>query len=139
MSAWRGVTVDKAEYRRAALGLSWTWSRDIACWFATRYYVPELQPSSCPLVFHADLDRRAIVAIHNGRCEQELLVDPQLLLDHNITVATRAAIRLADFRPDSDAVNRSIARWRRAAQRYEAWKHHRNSINRWRHSISNHQ
>ncbi len=51
-----------------------------------RYYVPEIQPSLLPFVFHVDLDSRAIVATHNGRCEQELLVDVQQLLNHVITI-----------------------------------------------------
>jgi hypothetical protein len=49
-----------------------------------RYYVPALQPSLRPLVFHVALDPRAIVAIHHGRHEREVVVDVRqaLLLDH---------------------------------------------------------
>jgi hypothetical protein len=37
LRVWRGIAVRDGHPGQAAIGLSWTRSRDIACWFATRY------------------------------------------------------------------------------------------------------
>ncbi len=93
-----------------------------------RYYVPEIQPSLLPFVFHVDLDSRAIVATHNGRCEQELLVDVQQLLNHVITIDGYGSFEPSELHSGSEATRYVIAGWRRAANRYERWKSARNRI-----------
>jgi hypothetical protein len=128
VSAWRGVIIDRADCLHSALGVSWTRSRNVACWFAMRYYVPEIQPSLY-------LDSRAIVATHNGRCEQELLVDVQQLLNHVITIDGYGSFEPSELHSGSEATRYVIAGWRRAANRYERWKSARNRISRGRYQV----
>jgi hypothetical protein len=116
--AWRGIISDKADCLHSMLGLSWTRSRDVACWFATRHYVPELQPSLLPFVFHVDLERRAIAATH-GRYEQELLVDVQQLLDHVIAIDGCGSLEPTELHSGSEATRCLIGGWRCAVERYE--------------------
>jgi hypothetical protein len=128
MEVWRGTVVDRADVLRCSIGLSWTRSRNVACWFALRYYVPVLQPSLVPVVLHANLDQSAIVAKHKARAEQEVIVDVNRLFLAEGTVSLDGAnislcgIRIADFDPDGTAVAKLIARWRLASARYEHWK-----------------
>jgi hypothetical protein len=128
MEIWRGAVVDRDDALRCAIGLSWTRSRSVACWFALHGYVPALQPSLVPVVLHANLDQSAIVAKHKARAEQEVIVDVNRLCLANGTVSLDGAnislggIRFADFDPDGTAVAQLIARWRLASARYERWK-----------------
>jgi hypothetical protein len=69
--AWRGINNIKG-----AFGMSWTTDRDVACWFAMRWF--EHRPT--PAVLVCDLYPQAIVAEHNGRRECELIVDPRTRL-----------------------------------------------------------
>jgi hypothetical protein len=100
-----------------------------------RFYVPEIQPSLLPFVFRVDLDPRAIVAIHNGRCEQELLIDIQQLLNYLITVDGYGSFEPCELHSSSEAACYLVAGWRRAANRDERWKNARNRINRRRYQI----
>jgi len=79
-----------------------------------------------PFVLHVDLDPRAIVAPHNGRYEQELLVDVQQLRNHVITIDGYGSFEPSELHSGSEATRYVIARWRRAANRYERWKSARN-------------
>jgi hypothetical protein len=128
MEVWRGALVDRDDMLRCSIGLSWTRSRNVACWFALRDYVPALQPSLVPVVLHANLDQSAIVATHTARAEQEVIVDVNRLILAGGTVSLDGidillgGIRVANFDPDGIAVPQLIARWRLASARYEHWK-----------------
>jgi hypothetical protein len=56
---WRGAVLSKNDRLRHFIGLSWTQSRNVACWFALREYVSTLQPSLVPIVLRANVDRAA--------------------------------------------------------------------------------
>jgi hypothetical protein len=72
---WRGTLVNRTTAITDSIGLSWTRSRNVACWFALYEYVAALQPSLAPVVLHAYRDRSVIVAQHNARAEQEVIID----------------------------------------------------------------
>lgn len=128
---WRGAVLSRNATLKPSIGVSWTRNRNIACWFALHDYVPELQPSLVPAVLHANVDRSVIVAQHEARAEQEVIVDANKLFAAN-NVITLDGIndiplgefqrRIADIWPDVEAVDRLIANWRRASARYEHWK-----------------
>lgn len=92
-------------------------------------------PSLLPFVFRVDLDPRAIVAAHNGRYEQELLVDVQQLLNHVITIDGYGSFERTGLHPGSEAARYLFAEWRRAANCYEHRKSARNRINRRRYHV----
>jgi hypothetical protein len=128
---WRGAVLSKNDRLRYSVGLSWTQSRNVACWFALREYVSKLQPSLVPIVLRANVDRAVIVAQHGARAEQEVIVDTnRLVAAGNVTTLdgiNRAP--LSDFRcrvravcPDGKAFDRLIADWRLASTRYEHTK-----------------
>jgi hypothetical protein len=129
IEVWRGVVMDRADALRHAIGLSWTRSRNVASWFAFHDHVPELQPSLAPVVLHADLDQSAIVARHDARAEQEVIVDVNQLflagamvrldgIDNSLAFHTR----FADLDPAGTEIDCLIAKWRLASERYEHWK-----------------
>jgi hypothetical protein len=128
MEVWRGAVVGRNDVLRCSIGLSWTRSRSVACWFALHDYVPALQPFLVPVVLHANLDRSAIVAKYKARAEQEVIVDVnRLLLAENMVSLdgvniSLGGVRIADFDPDGTALAPLIARWRPASARYEHWK-----------------
>jgi hypothetical protein len=68
---WRGVKVRDASPADAAIGLSWTRNRDIACWFATRREVTGVRA----FVFETVLEPEQIIVFYNGRREQEVIVN----------------------------------------------------------------
>jgi hypothetical protein len=122
LTCWRGVVVEHANPAQAALGLSWTRSRDIACWFATEYYGVGDRPGVRSFVFEALVEPITILAFHNGRQEQEVLLDP-CTLDFNATItidgtSIRREELTADALPSADA----LAIWRKLGARYEARK-----------------
>jgi hypothetical protein len=130
IEVWRGVVLDRADALEIAIGLSWTRSRNVACWFALHDYVPAFQPSLAPVVLHANLDPSAIVARHDARAEQEVIVDLNRLFcaDGLVTLdgfdisLGDSQIRIADLDPDGAAIDHLITHWRRASGRYERWK-----------------
>jgi hypothetical protein len=64
--AWRGTScLSPSECSR---GLSWTLDRDVACWFAKRYSMPN------PLVMCADVPKNSILFYSNERQEQEVVI-----------------------------------------------------------------
>jgi hypothetical protein len=128
MEVWRGAVVNRNDVLRFSIGLSWTRSRSVACWFALHDYVPALQPSLVPVVLHANLHQSAIVANYKARAEQEVIVDVnRLSLAENMVSLdgvniSLGGVRIADFDPDGTTLARLIARWRPASGRYEHWK-----------------
>ena len=130
LEAWRGALVNKVAALSDFIGLSWTRSRNIACWFALREYVPVLQPSLVPVVLHAYLNRSVIVVQHNVRAEQELMVDVTRLpltdskinLDGTNVSFRDFRTRVADLDPEGRVFDRLIVEWLGAASRYEHWK-----------------
>ncbi len=128
---WRGTVASRDDTLRNCIGLSWSRTREIACWFALHDYAPELQPSLIPVVLRGKVDRSVIVATHGARAEQEVIVDVGCLRRMASNVATCDGInispsefgrRLGDLYADEDALDRLIATWRLASKRYERWK-----------------
>jgi hypothetical protein len=119
LRVWRGIVVRDAHPSEAAIGLSWTRSRDIACWFATRHDWPGVRP----FVFQVALLPDEIVALHDGRGEQEVLVDPALLeLNETPITVDGTSIDLIDLAIDSAPPTDALADWRAAGARYEIRK-----------------
>lgn len=123
LKVWRGVAVLKAHPGPAAIGLSWTRSRDVACWFATQHRGIGDVPGIRPFVFTATLDPAAIIAFHNARPEQEVLVDPAALdTEHEmggLLVDGMASCSIA-LEPDAVGPPDVLERWRIAGLRCEA-------------------
>ncbi|WGS18786.1 MULTISPECIES: hypothetical protein [unclassified Bradyrhizobium] len=127
IDAWRGALLQRDESLRRSIGPTWTHSREVACWFALHDYVAQLQPSLTPVVLRTRIDRSLIVAEHNDRTEQELIVDARRLLtatnavrlDGIDTWLSKVRHRIADLCPDGKAFDRLLADWRRASARYE--------------------
>jgi hypothetical protein len=110
---WRGVQMKKGEHPAdAAFGVSWTRSRDVACWFVFRF---DWQPDVRPFVFRVDLDPRSVIAIHRARREREVLVNVEELNYHHI-VLDGSKMTIDDLMPDSNAADHLIERWRRGCE-----------------------
>jgi hypothetical protein len=109
---WRGVQLQPGDHpAEAANGISWTRNRDVACWFALRYDVPEWRP----FVFQVDLGPGGIVALHHARGEHEAIINlEELEGDWNSIVVDGSSVRLDDLEPDIRAPEHLVARWRRA-------------------------
>ena len=116
LRVWRGIAVREADPSEAAIGFSWTRSRDVACWFATTYPNRADLPGSRPFVFTTMLDPYMILATHDGRGEQEVLVDPLRLEEDAITV-DGTTTRLWELEDDSTAPVGALADWRVDAQK----------------------
>jgi hypothetical protein len=129
--AWRGILLSRRDPLRSCIGLSWTRDRSIACWFALQNYVPEIQPFVVPMVLHAAVERSIVVTLHNGRAEQELIVDARRLahttgrvtLDGFAARPIRLSRRIADT-IERAALERQIIHWQLEAMRYQ----HRKTI-----------
>ena len=67
VTAFRGTS--SINLRTASKGLSWTLSRDVACWFAHRFDREDQQP----LVLKARIDAADIIFWDNTRREQEIV------------------------------------------------------------------
>jgi hypothetical protein len=117
---WRGI-VTTDDPAGAAIGLSWSWSYDAACWFATG--APRLSRVELfPFVFALQANEE-IIAFHEHRCESEMLLEPAKLdLVTNKIMLDGTNIAVADLRPDSRAPAEAVERWRAAAARHEAAK-----------------
>ena len=68
LRAFRGAS--DVTLRKAANGLSWTLSRDVACWFARRF-APE---SSRWMVVVADIDASDVIFWEDDRHEEEIVL-----------------------------------------------------------------
>lgn len=101
--------------------MSWTRSRDIACWFATTYRNRAKLPGVRPFVFTVQLLPSDILAFHDGRKEQEALVDLAALEGADIMV-DGTTILTHDLTADSTPPATALADWRAAGERYEARK-----------------
>lgn len=70
VTVWRG---GRWHHHRLVLGLSWTTSRAVACWFATKWGAIAHRAEG-PLVVRATVDRRRILHASNERCESEVVI-----------------------------------------------------------------
>lgn len=133
LRVWRGIAVRDAHPGVAAIGLSWTRSREIACWFATRYQRRADLPGIRPFVFTTELEPWEIIAFNNSRGEQEVLVDLAALAtleqaemitvdDTTITTIFLKDLTADDLTADSTPPADALADWRAAGERYEARK-----------------
>ena len=114
---WRGVSIREGGPSDAALGLSWTTDRDVACWFAMRWYMCGVGDQR-PFVFEAFIEPTAIVALWNGRGEREVIVDPTILeFDTAIWVEGKSSY-LEDLDETSQASPEMITQWREGYERY---------------------
>ena len=71
VTVYRGVTSYNAENVKA---LSWTLNYDIAVWFAHRF-------GEDGTVYEAQVAKKYILALFNSNSEQEVIVDPQHLIE----------------------------------------------------------
>ena len=71
LTVYRGVTSYNADNIKA---LSWTLNKEKAEWFAHRF-------NDDGTVYEAQIDKKHIFAIFNGRNESEVILDPQYLTD----------------------------------------------------------
>ena len=71
LTVYRGVTSYNADNVKA---LSWTLNKEKAEWFAHRF-------NDDGTVYEAQIDKKHIFAIFNGRNESEVVLDPQYLTD----------------------------------------------------------
>lgn len=126
LKVWRGGSIPRDVHpAQVAVGLSWTTSLDVACWFAVG--APRLRfADDRPLVFALDATADEIIALHRGHTattetEREALLDPAKLdlLTHRITIEG-TAVAVADLRNHSRIPDEVSARWREAANRYSA-------------------
>ncbi len=119
LRVWRGVAVrDLAD---SAIGLSWTCSRDVACWFATTYHEHARQPGIRCLVFTTVVEPSAIIAFNDARGEQEVLVDPAAL-DLSGVMVDGTSLCVKDLAADSMPPTEILADWLVAGQRFELFK-----------------
>lgn len=110
LRVWRGIYVRDAHPMEAAVGLSWTRDRDIACWFAMRF--SEVSGVR-PFVFETYVPPEEIVTFYDGRGEAEVIVDTVPLYDSWIMVdGTR--ISHDELGSDSSAPAERLADWRTA-------------------------
>ena len=121
LRVWRCIAVRDAHPGHAAIGLSWTRSRDIACWFATTYRNRAKRPGARPFVFTVQLLPSDILAFHDGRKEQEALVDLAALEGADIMV-DGTTILTHDLTADGTPPAVALADWRAVGERYEARK-----------------
>lgn len=109
---WRGIRVLKAHPGDAAIGLSWTRGREIACWFATTYRSYGDPPGVRPFVFTVQLMPSDILAFHDGRKEREALVDLSVLEFGGVEITVDGTpIRLNDLESDSVPPAAALADW----------------------------
>jgi hypothetical protein len=111
--AWRGV-----DTITAALGVSWTTRRDVACFFAVR------SPRKTPFVLRYEFQPEDVVARFNGRGEHELLVDPLRIDFDRVTLDDGSKERFETYACDiishQDVSFAVLANWRIGADRYAA-------------------
>jgi hypothetical protein len=127
LTIWRGALLNRSQPIADAIHISWTRSRNVACWFALRNYVPAIQPFQIPVVLRTRLEHDVVISRHNARAEQEVLIDPHCLAACTIVVEgldARFMMRtpLVDVTSDESTYSQLIVAWRRFAQRYQHWK-----------------
>ena len=120
--AWRRV-----DNINAALGLSWTTKRDVACFFAVR------SPKKTPFVFRCELHPDDIVARYNERYEHELIVDPLRIDFDRVTLDDGSKEGFETYACNiishQDVSSAAISDWEVGAERYAAFiKAHRDRI-----------
>src|SRR6266487_4057528 len=115
--AYRGVIVTEGDPAAPAIELSWTRSRDIACWFVLRVYLFAGVDLGVyrPFVFFTVLQPDMIVTAHDGRGEAELIVEPSMLGEELEAIRVDGTrLTLFDLDEDSRAPEAVIAKWLRA-------------------------
>jgi hypothetical protein len=117
---YRGVEVPPGEYPDV-YGISWTFERDIAAWFAVRFWRCGIETR--PFVFSLKLKPRAIVAIHNERGEAEAIIHPDSVpSDVMVDIDQRLVCDLSE----ADRANEeAMSSWLEAAERHEKAKNER--------------
>jgi len=100
--------------RKAAIrGLSWTTSRDVACWFA----LSQTYGSREPLVVTAEVDARDIIYFDNGRSEAEVILRriPSAVVD-----ADRSSWKDTAERQKFEIQSRNVEAFERLAERFHS-------------------
>ena len=110
---WRGV--NRVE---DALGLAWTTDRDVACWFAMRFF----ERYQTAFVFTCLLSPDNIVTECNGRSEHEVIPELRGLPDRVFldVVKHESRIGLDEVRSESDVPRSALANWRERYNRVAA-------------------
>jgi hypothetical protein len=123
--AFRGIIVTEGDPAAPAIGLSWSRSPDIACWFALRVYLFAGVDLGAyrPFVFFTVLQPHMIVTAYHGRGERELIVEPWMLAEDLEAIRVNGTgFTLFDLDEDSRAPETVIAKWLRAADRHQRAK-----------------
>jgi hypothetical protein len=86
LRAWRGILPANEQLQDATFGPSWTTDRDIAAWFAMRFYFNQ-DGARRPFVYCADFEPDDIVAFNDSRNEAEVIVHKcrKVFVDHDGT------------------------------------------------------
>jgi hypothetical protein len=118
LTVYRGIALPQGDPGELACGVSWTRSRDIACWFATQYHTRNGNFSGVrPVVLRAVVEPWEIVAFYNGRGEQEVIVAPGIFLVGAVMVdGTNIAWEELVY---SCVPASTVEEWRVAGFRYE--------------------
>jgi hypothetical protein len=123
----RGVLLHEFKLVALAILISWTRSRAIACWLALRDYVSSLQFYLLSVILRASITPSTIVAWHDRRAEQKVIIDPiDLGRTAGISVdglGPSAVQRpLADLKIGDHTYCELIAMWRYTSARYQRWR-----------------
>ena len=96
--------------------MSWTRSRAIACWFATRFAG---RPDDRCFVFQVLVHPETVLVLWKEPKEQEVIIDPAILHKHIIRVdGSNMTVDDLPYRVPNELANR----WRLAGDRYERRK-----------------
>jgi hypothetical protein len=129
LTVYRGIALRHGDPGELARGVSWTRSRDIACWFATVYHTRDGNVSAVrPVVLRAVVEPWEIVAFHKGRREQEVIVSQQIFWDGAVRV-DGTNIAWEELEADSCVPASTVEEWRVAGLRYgEKIRRHREEL-----------
>lgn len=110
---WRGVS-----RLEGALGAAWTMDRDLACWFAMRYF----ERDQTAFLFTCLLPPDQIVTEYNGRSEHEVIPDlrglaVRLFLDAG---NGNSRIKFSEIHGQGDVPRSALAEWRKGFNRTRA-------------------
>lgn len=94
LTVWRGTS--KLTRKEAAQGYSWTWERNVACWFAMRF----ASNNGSPLVLRAEINKSDVALFHDDRSEREVVL----------------------LHPPASEICGDVTEWQAAANSYEAAK-----------------
>jgi hypothetical protein len=74
------------------LGLSWTTSRDIAFFFATRFSL--LHKDKTPYIIEGTIAKTDVLAYFEARCESEIVCDPSKVIGKRVVLAIGESKRI---------------------------------------------